>query len=71
LGEYYRIPMDNGDLNYKKYLSEGEVKMLEAEEYSSNNTHLLNLEEIKNLLLKLDIIKNDISGNAKENIIKS
>jgi UDP-N-acetylglucosamine 4,6-dehydratase/5-epimerase len=70
LGDYYRIPMNNGDLNYKKYLSEGEVKILEAEEYSSNNTHLLNLEETKNLLLKLNIIRKDVLGYKQEDIFE-
>lgn len=55
LGDYYRIPVDTRDLNYNKYFFEGEEK--EVEEYSSYNTKRLTLEQIKELLLKLDCIK--------------
>jgi len=60
LGNYYRIPADNRDLNYNKYLSLGEPKISEVEDYTSHNTYHLNKEEMKNLLLKLPIVRKDI-----------
>lgn len=53
LGDYYRIPADNRDLNYEKYFSEGDVKIPECEEYHSHNTERLDVEGMKALLLKL------------------
>lgn len=53
LGDYYRIPADNRDLNYEKYFSEGDVKIPEFEEYHSHNTERLDVERMKELLLKL------------------
>ncbi len=60
LGDYYRIPADNRDLNYDKYFSKGEGKISLADEYTSHNTYRLNVEETKELLLKLDMIRKDI-----------
>ena len=58
--EYYRIPADDRDLNYENYFSKGEPDVTTVEEYNSHNTYRLNVEETKELLLKLDIIKNDL-----------
>lgn len=55
LGEYYKVPADNRDLNYNKYFEEG--KCSDDREYNSHNTKILNLEETKELLMKLPIIK--------------
>lgn len=60
MGNYFRIPADNRDLNYANYFSEGEQDISKIEDYHSHNTHRLNIQEMKNLLLKLDFIKNDI-----------
>ena len=60
LSDYYRIPADSRDLNYDSYFSEGKSKVSEAVEYTSHNTHRLNVEETKKLLLKLDFIREDI-----------
>jgi len=60
LGEYYRIPADTRDLNYNRYFLEGEAQISQIEEYTSHNTARLNIEETKNLLLKLDYIKEDL-----------
>jgi UDP-N-acetylglucosamine 4,6-dehydratase len=60
LGEYYRIPADNRDLNYDKYFSKGEGKISLTDEYTSHNTHRMDVEETKELLLKLDMIKKDV-----------
>lgn len=60
LGEYYRIPADNRDLNYAQYFSEGEEKISQQEDYTSHNTDQLNVEQVKKLLLKLDFIKEEL-----------
>lgn len=55
LGEYYRIPCDGRDLNYSKYFEEGEEKQSFFEDYHSHNTYRLNVNEMKSLLLKLEL----------------
>ncbi|WP_024296940.1 polysaccharide biosynthesis protein [Methylomicrobium lacus] len=57
---YYRIPADNRDLNYNKYFVEGETHISEVDDYTSHNTHRLNVAQIKNLLLTLDYIRNEL-----------
>ncbi len=59
MGDYYRVPADNRDLNYNQYTEEGAV-MTEAEEYHSHNTHRLNEEELKGMLLGLREIQEDL-----------
>jgi UDP-N-acetylglucosamine 4,6-dehydratase/5-epimerase len=61
-GNYFRIPADNRDLNYEQYFSEGDVKLTELEEYHSHNTDILDVEAMKQLLLKLPLIRKDIYG---------
>ncbi len=60
LEEYYRIPADTRDLNYNRFFIEGESKISAMEEYTSHNTYRLNLQETKDLLLKLDSIREDL-----------
>jgi UDP-glucose 4-epimerase len=62
LGEYYRIPADNRDLNYEQYFSEGMPDINSLNEYHSHNTSILDVEGMKQLLLKLPIIRKDILG---------
>ena len=59
MGDYYRIPSDNRDLNYGKFFDRGNtVKNIdEIEEYNSHNTHRLNKEEMINLLKKIKPFK--------------
>ena len=64
LGEYYRVPADNRDLNYAHYFSEGEQLINEYEEYHSHNTIRLDVEGMKNLLLKLPLIRQDVLGES-------
>jgi UDP-N-acetylglucosamine 4,6-dehydratase len=59
---YYRIPADNRDLNYKKYFVEGEEKVSISEDYTSHNTNRLNVAEIKELLLKLQYIQDELNA---------
>lgn len=61
LGNYFRIPADNRDLNYDKYFVEGEEGISIIDDYHSHNTDKLDVEGMKKLLLKLDIIKSDLS----------
>jgi UDP-glucose 4-epimerase len=61
MGRYYRIPCDTRDLNYDKYFVEGDEKIARHEDYNSHNTKILTLEEMKELLLKLEFIRKDIS----------
>jgi UDP-glucose 4-epimerase len=60
MGGYYRIPADNRDLNYAKYFSEGEKEIAEFDDYTSHNTTRLSVEQIKELLLKLDYIQGEL-----------
>ena len=60
LGEYYRIPSDDRGLNYEQYISEGMSDISEIDDYHSHNTKRLNVVEMKNLLLKLNIVRRDI-----------
>ena len=62
LKAYYRIPADNRDLNYGKYFSEGESGIGIIEEYTSHNTHRMNVKETKKMLLKLPLIRRDVLG---------
>lgn len=62
MGDYYRIPADNRDLNYAKYFSEGETDISSLDDYTSHNTRRLNVDEIKSLLLTLDFIKEKIGA---------
>lgn len=57
LGGFYKIPADNRDLNYDQYIEKGDQKIAFAESYHSHNTKQLDIEGMKELLLKLDIFK--------------
>ncbi len=60
MGDYYRIPSDNRDLNYTKFVEDGEEVVTQAGEYHSHNTHRLNEEELRNMLLGLHEIQDDL-----------
>jgi UDP-N-acetylglucosamine 4,6-dehydratase len=60
LGEYYRIPADNRDLNYDQYFTNGDTSVAEIDEYHSHNTERLDVEGMKKLLLKLEMIQKDL-----------
>ncbi len=57
MGNYYRIPADNRNLNYQKYVNQGNANLDEITEYNSHNTSRLDIEGMKELLLKLDLFK--------------
>jgi UDP-N-acetylglucosamine 4,6-dehydratase len=60
LGDFYRIPADNRDLNYSMYFSEGEKNIADIDDYHSHNAERLDLEGVKNLLSKLAIVRKEI-----------
>lgn len=60
MGDYYRIPCDTRDLNYDKFFVEGNEKVSKIEDYHSHNTKRLDVEGMKQLLLKLDFIREDL-----------
>ena len=62
MGNFYRVPADNRDLNYDKYFKEGDVKRATIEEFNSNNTRRLNLEETKEKIASLTYIQNELNG---------
>lgn len=62
LGSYYRIPADNRDLNYSLYFSKGQVAISEQEDYTSHNTRRLIVSQIKDLLLTLDFVKEELNA---------
>jgi UDP-N-acetylglucosamine 4,6-dehydratase len=65
LGGYYRIPADNRGLNYNLYFSEGEKKIAMLEDYNSSNTEQLDADGMAELLLTLDIVKDELQGWKK------
>ena len=62
MGDFYRVPADNRDLNYSMYFSEGEKNLAEIEDYHSHNTERLNVEGVKNLISKLALVKKELFG---------
>lgn len=62
LDNFYRVPADNRDLNYDKYVNKGKVEDNFIKKFDSNNTKLLNVDEVVEKLLKLEYIKNELKG---------
>lgn len=60
MGGFYRVPADTRDLNYDKYFSEGDQQLTKETEYNSNNTTRLTIEEIKERLLTLEYVRNEL-----------
>jgi UDP-glucose 4-epimerase len=67
MGDYYKIPADNRDLNYASYFTDGDVKTSERDDYHSHNTRQLNVDETVEVLSNLDYIQNII----KQDIVNS
>lgn len=65
LGEYFRVPADQRDLNYGKYVETGDTKVVEYEDYNSHNTTRLDVAGMKKLLLKLEFIRDLTNGIYK------
>jgi len=68
MGDFYRVPADNRDLNYDKFFKDGDTKRVTIEEFNSNNTRRLNLEETKAKIASLEYIQNELNGVT--NIVK-
>jgi len=66
MNDFYRVPSDNRDLNYDKYFVEGDKRLTMEEEYNSKNTDQLSIEEIKNKLLTLELVKNELEMWVKK-----
>ncbi|WP_445781357.1 polysaccharide biosynthesis protein [Shewanella sp.] len=66
LGSYYRVPPDLRDLNYGKYVEEGETQISEAEDYNSHNTERLDVAGMQTLLMKLRFIQAMVRGEQVE-----
>jgi UDP-glucose 4-epimerase len=60
LGKYFRIPADTRDLNYDLYFTEGEERVSREHDYNSHNTRRLNVEELMELLLRLEIVQQEL-----------
>ena len=57
MGDFFRVHADNRSLNYDKYFSDGDVKRAELTEFNSNNTRILDVEEVKEKLMELSYIR--------------
>ena len=66
MGDFYRVPADNRDLNYDKYFKDGDVKRVSIEEFNSNNTRRLDLEETKAKIASLEYIQNELKGQGNQ-----
>ena len=62
MGNFYAVPADNRDLNYDKYFKDGDTKRATIEEFNSDNTKRLNLEETKAKIASLEYIQNELAG---------
>ena len=69
MGDFYRIPADNRDLNYTLYFSKGEQDLNEISDYHSHNTNQLNIDEVKQLLANLSYVKKELLGEEIEDYL--
>lgn len=65
MGNFYRVPCDKRDLNYEKYFTKGNEERTKLSEFNSNNTQILNVEQVKEKLLKLDYVQNELKDWKK------
>ena len=61
MGDFYRVPADKRDLNYDKYFKDGDQARNPLTEFNSNNTELLNVEQVKEKLLSLAYIREELA----------
>ena len=64
MGAFYRVPADKRDLNYDKYFVEGNEQVQKVEDYNSHNTQRLNVEQVKEKLMKLDYMKEELKNRG-------
>jgi UDP-glucose 4-epimerase len=65
-GDYYRVPPDHRDLNYEKFVEEGEQRITEVDDYNSHNTRRLDVADMKALLLKVGYVREMLAGGHPE-----
>ena len=65
MGDFYRVPADNRNLNYDKYFTDGNKKAVTIDEFNSNNAKRLSKKEIKETMMKLAYIKEELAKEAK------
>ena len=66
MGDFYRVPCDKRDLNYDKYFKEGDIERNTLTEFNSSNTELLNVEQVKEKLLSLSYIREELAKWEQE-----
>jgi UDP-glucose 4-epimerase len=69
MGDFYRIPADNRDLNYAKYFSEGEKEVAIVEDYHSHNTEQLGIQGMVKLLSQLPFIRQEVFGETIDQLL--
>ena len=62
LGAYFRIPADSRDLNYDRYFVDGQTDISRFDDYTSHNTRRLDVAQVKDVLMKLDIVREAVYG---------
>ena len=62
MGDFYRVPCDKRDLNYDKYFTQGDTSRMVLSEFNSNNTQLLNVEQVKQKLLSLQYTRDELTA---------
>ncbi len=70
-GRYYRVPADNRDLNYDKFILDGEPESNDVDDYTSHNTERLNVEQIKRLLITLDYVRDELGHEATQRLLST
>ena len=68
MGNFYRVPADNRDLNYAKYFSEGKEDVSKIEDYHSHNTNQKDVEGLKKLIATLPLIRKEVFGEDVEQL---
>lgn len=66
LGNFYRVPADNRDLNYEQYFEKGQVERAKLTEFTSDNTTMLDVEQVKEKLLSLEYVRNELDAYLNE-----
>lgn len=65
MGGFFRVPADKRDLNYDKYFIEGRIELEAQQEYNSSNTTILNVEQVKEKLLQIDYIQEELNNHYR------
>jgi UDP-glucose 4-epimerase len=65
MGSYFRVPADNRDLNYNVYFAQGQETLSHEEDYHSHNTRRLNVDEMADMLLKLDLVRHELENRGR------